>query len=135
MGLRVMCLVIAGCLLGCGAAQIDQHGIPRESIRRVIRARIEEVRSCYETQLAIVPELVGRVTLRLVIVEDGSVERADADSDFSPREGEGLEVERCVVEASRSWVFPAHSGVPVLLRYPLYLDFNGDEPPNPAPAP
>ena len=47
--------------------------IPRSTVRRVVMRSLSRFRACYDTELAERPDLVGAVTLRMVVDEDGRV--------------------------------------------------------------
>ena len=74
-------IAFAGGFHGRGSAvphirtgEADVRGsLSREVIRRVIRRHINEVRFCYEQELAQRPDLAGRVTVSFIISATGSV--------------------------------------------------------------
>jgi Flp pilus assembly protein TadD len=76
--------------------------LDREVVRRVIMRHINEVRFCYEQQLAWTPDLRGRVELRFVISTEGAVGAAKiSGSTLNDTTGE-----RCIEVALKRWTFP-----------------------------
>jgi hypothetical protein len=71
-------------------------------IRRIIRRHINEVRFCYEQELARKPDLGGRVQLQFTIAGSGQVV-ASALENSTIR---NTQVENCIVAAVRRWEFP-----------------------------
>ncbi|MCA9706153.1 MAG: AgmX/PglI C-terminal domain-containing protein [Myxococcales bacterium] len=96
-----------------------EGSLDKAVIRRVVRAHIAEVRTCYNEGLAEDPELAGRVMIGFTIDPDGEVDRAEvASSDL----GDG-EVAECIAEAIAGWRFPkAADGQPVHVSYPFVLE-------------
>ncbi len=89
--------------------------ISKESIRRVIRQHLNEVKGCYESALQSRPDLAGHVQLTLVIGLDGTVSGAKIGSSTL---GEPS-VEQCIVKKSQKWTFPAPEGCgAVIVHYP-----------------
>jgi TonB family protein len=91
-------------------------------IRRVIRRHINEVRFCYEQELAQRPDLSGRVTVSFIISATGAVQTSSvANTTLN-----NARVEGCVAQAVRRWTFPApDGGGAVLVNYPFVLDSQG----------
>ena len=76
--------------------------IDKEVIRRVIRARMNEIRFCYEKGLMQQPDLEGKLVVSFLIRRDGQV------TAVAPRESSIADaaVVRCVVEAVGRLSFP-----------------------------
>ena len=90
--------------------------LDKEIIRRVVRRHGNEVRYCYEQELARHPALSGRIAVQFVIAANGEVTSSSLQSSTmnNPR------VESCVVQAFRRWNFPYPSGGGVVLvSYPF----------------
>jgi TonB family protein len=104
-----------------GEAEV-RGSLSREVIRRVIRRHINEVRFCYEQELAQRPDLAGRVTVSFIIAATGAVQTASvANTTLN-----NARVETCVTQAVRRWTFPApDGGGAVLVNYPFVLDSQG----------
>jgi len=90
--------------------------LDRDVIRRVIRRHINEVRFCYERELAQAPDLAGRVVVRFIISGDGSVASAAVAS--SPLRSPA--VEGCITQRVQRWTFPAPDGGGIVsVSYPF----------------
>ena len=113
-------LLPRGSLAAPGAsADVTLGALTREEIRTVIRANVEQVRQCYETQLASNPDLAGRVTTSFIIDPQGNVASAETAASTL---GSVL-AEDCIATAVRTWHFPApHPSGYVLVRYPFVLE-------------
>jgi TonB family protein len=98
-----------------GAASV-RGSLDKEIIRRIIRRHINEVKHCYEQELAREPRLAGRISVQFTIAETGMVVASVLQSSTmgNPR------VESCVVKSVRRWEFPRPSddGV-VIVTYPF----------------
>jgi len=87
-------------------------GLARELIQRTIRRHMNEVRFCYERELASNPSLEGRVAVTFLIDATGTVRQANAAA-------EGMSsVGSCVAGAVRRWTFPEAEG-PTGVTYPF----------------
>lgn len=92
--------------------------LDRDIIRRIVRAHINEVRSCYNAGLALDPQLAGRVAINFVIGPDGYVTSAVVQENTLS----DLEVARCIAKAVETWRFPKPSGGGnVVVTYPFNL--------------
>ncbi|AKF11715.1 AgmX/PglI C-terminal domain-containing protein [Sandaracinus amylolyticus] len=104
-----------------GQAEV-RGALSSEVIRRVVRRHVNEVRFCYEQELAARPDLEGRVTVGFVIGATGAVQGAGVtDSSLgNPR------VEGCIAQAVRRWTFPSPDGGGVVaVTYPFVLESSG----------
>jgi hypothetical protein len=97
---------------GSFAAQIKYNvvkiegGLDRDIIRRIARAHINEVRSCYNAGLSKNRKLAGRVTINFVIAGTGKVPVATPiDRTLSDST-----VENCIAKAIKRWTFPKPRG-------------------------
>ena len=90
--------------------------LSREVIQRFIRRHINQLRYCYEQQLAREPSLSGQVVVRFTISPHGSVSQAAIASTTL----NNPTVEQCLLRAFRRIAFPqpAGGGV-VVVSYPL----------------
>lgn len=107
-----------------------EHGVPRvrtgdvevrgsvsrDAIRRVVRRHVDEVRFCYEEELAQRPDLEGRIDIAFIIAPSGQVQSASVSSSTLGN----ARVEGCIVQAVRRWTFPAPEGI-AAVRYPYLL--------------
>lgn len=122
----------AGGLRGRGGARVPKirpgsaevkGSLSKEVIRRVIRQHLNEVRFCYEQQLAIKPDLQGRVAVQFIISATGTVQMSRVASSTLGN----AQVENCIVKAVRRWVFPSpEGGGVVIVTYPFVLQPAGD---------
>ncbi|PRQ09325.1 AgmX/PglI C-terminal domain-containing protein [Enhygromyxa salina] len=113
--------------------------LDRDIVRRIVRAHINEVRSCYNAGLSRDPSLQGRVAINFVIDDMGSVSSSSVDqaSTLTDRT-----VSRCIASAVERWRFPKPRGGGVVrVTYPFILSPgdgeapNDDEPPPPPQTP
>jgi hypothetical protein len=75
-------------------------------IRRIVRAHINELRTCYQDGLAKDPKLAGRVTVDFVIAASGKVSSSVvASSDLAD-----ASVGKCIAKAVKRWMFPRGIG-------------------------
>lgn len=91
-------------------------GLDRDIARRIVRAHIDEVRSCYDEGLRRNPKLEGRIEVRFEVASTGVVATARLIDDTlaDPKVG------ACVVAAVRHWKFPRPSdGERVVVTYPF----------------
>ena len=115
-----------------GVAQV-RGSLSAEVIRRVVRSHMNEVKFCYEQQLAANPDLAGRVTVQFVISPSGTVQSSalGASTLGNPT------AEQCIVRSVRRWAFPApEGGGIVVVTFPFMLSASmGEEfvPPPPPP--
>ncbi len=104
--------------------------LPREAIRRVIRANLEQVRACFERELAREATLEGRIVMSIVIGGDGSVVTAvAASSSMTPAGERAAAVGSCLETVVRTFRFPPTGGGSVLVHYPFIFDTTGGAPP------
>jgi TonB family protein len=90
--------------------------LDKEIIRRIIRRHINEVKWCYEQELAHQPGLAGRIMVQYTIAATGQV--VDSVLQSSTMANERLE--RCTVESVRRWQFPMPlGGGSVIVSYPF----------------
>ncbi len=117
-------------MVRAGAAVI-RGDLSREVIQRVIRSHMNEIRFCYEQQLAARPDLSGRVTVNFVISASGAVQAASvAGSTLSNPIAEG-----CMAQAVRRWSFPAvPDGGVIAVSYPFLFAPSEAGPPPPSVA-
>jgi hypothetical protein len=103
---------------------IVKGGIDKELIRRVCRMHRNEVKYCYDKELAKHPELFGRVTVQFTIAGLGKVVGANVSQSTMHNEA----VEQCIAGAVRRWDFPRpEGGGLVMVSYPFMLQSAGGE--------
>jgi hypothetical protein len=92
--------------------------IDKDLIRRIVRAHINEVRSCYNAGLTRNPSLDGRVTIQFSIVGTGKV----ASSVVQENTTKDNDVANCIAKAVKRWQFPrVNNGGTALVSYPFRL--------------
>jgi TonB family protein len=104
-----------------GRPQI-RGSLDRESIRRVIRRHINEVKYCYQKELKANPNLYGGLTVRFTISSQGTVVASTVQRSSLGNQ----KVEQCIVHAVRRWLFPRprHGGI-VIVTYPFGIRSTG----------
>jgi TonB family protein len=109
-----------------------KHGsLDKEVIRAVIRKHLNEVKFCYEKELAKKPDLTGRVMVQFTISGDGSVVASVVQSSTMSN----AVVEDCIRQALLRWQFPAPTGGGiVIVSYPFLLKADQSDPRPPSPA-
>jgi hypothetical protein len=91
--------------------------LPFVVIRQIVRASYGAFRECYQRGLMTSAKLQGRVDVRFVIQQDGSIDQiANGGSDL-PSE----DVINCVLHGFRALRFPAPRGGSVPVEYPILL--------------
>lgn len=92
--------------------------LDKDIIRRIVRAHINEVRTCYNIGLKKDPTLAGEVTIAFTISGTGTVSSATVKDDTVP----DAKVGKCIAKAVKRWVFPKPTGGGlVAVRYPFVL--------------
>jgi hypothetical protein len=98
-------------------SSVSSGRLPFVVVRQIVRASYGVFRGCYQRGLMASAKLEGRVNVRFVIREDGSVDQiADAVSDL-PSE----DVINCVLHGFRALHFPAPRGESMTVKYPILL--------------
>jgi hypothetical protein len=97
-----------------GATSVNGR-LPPEVIQRVVRQNHGRFRACYADGLNRDPTLEGRVSVRFVIGQDGTVSNAANSGSDLP----DPKVVACVVRVFEMTTFPAPEGGIVTVSYPL----------------
>jgi TonB family protein len=104
-----------------GSAQPEPEPEPpltRDEIRLVVRAKLAEVRDCFDTGLASDPTLGGRVALRFTIDAAGRVR----DSTIVEDQLASSSVAACLLERIEHWQFPRpRAGQELTIVYPFHF--------------
>jgi len=96
--------------------------LDKELIRQVIRSHRDQIRYCYETQLARFPNLKGKVQVKFIISAAGTV----ASSSVSQSTVGNGELDSCVAGRVRTWIFPKpKGGGVVVVVYPFLFQQAG----------
>jgi hypothetical protein len=86
---------------------VNVHGsLDKEIIRRVVHLHMNEVKFCYDQELAKKPALAGRISVQFAISSAGQVFTSVMQSTSM----NDAQVENCVVNAVRRWEFPRPMG-------------------------
>jgi Ca-activated chloride channel family protein len=109
-----------------GATNVSGRLAP-ELIQRIVRSNYGRFRLCYEQGLVRNPSLEGRVVVRFIIDQSGSVAHATNSGSTLP----DSQVVQCVVQAFPRLSFPEVEGGTVTVVYPILFS-PGDAPPSPA---
>lgn len=92
--------------------------LSKETIRRIVRRHLNEIKFCYERELQKHPDLSGRVSIKFLIDGHGVVKSAVvANSTIA-----NANVDQCIVGTVRRMTFPSpeNNGV-VIVTYPFAL--------------
>jgi TonB family protein len=94
-----------------------RHGaLDPDTVRQVVTAQRDALRSCYERALGEDPRLSGAFTVRIVLDRDGTVGLASMQGSSL----HSLSMQRCVLQLARTWRFPPPAdGRPAAIEYPL----------------
>jgi outer membrane biosynthesis protein TonB len=94
---------------------VVQGALSKDLIGNVIKKHWSEIKYCYETELNKDPQLNGKVSMSFTIDSTGAVSQADvAETTMNNRN-----VESCIVNRVRRWMFPEpRGGGEVIVTYP-----------------
>lgn len=98
---------------------VDADGPPltRDEVRVVVRAKLPQVRACFDAGLARAGDLGGRIVLRFTIAADG---RAAAVAVVEDDLGAASGVADCLVDELTRWQFPRpRGGRELTINYPF----------------
>ncbi|MFT3709172.1 MAG: AgmX/PglI C-terminal domain-containing protein [Archangium sp.] len=89
-------------------------GLDKELISKVMKLHGSEIRYCYENALLGDPELEGRLAVRFVIAENGTVAIAEVTDSLG-----NSALDDCITSRLRRWHFPSTpGGGVVVVNYP-----------------
>lgn len=88
--------------------------LDKDIIRRIVRAHVNEVRSCYNAGLAKDPTLAGKLVVRFELGADGKVTHVELVDDQLSDAAVGA----CVAKAVKRWSFPKSEGG-IVVSYPF----------------
>jgi len=97
--------------------RLNVHGsLDKEVIRRIVHLHMNEVKFCYDQELARKPTLAGRISVQFAISPVGQV----ITSVMQSTSMDDARVENCVVNAVRRWEFPKPTGGGIaIVLYPF----------------
>lgn len=89
----------------------------RNALRRVVRANISDIQTCYKDELRVSPDFDGRMKLGITINAEGAVSEVSVEynEDVSPRD----EFTSCLYNEVLMWRFPIPPSAPMKVVYPL----------------
>ncbi|MFV8754883.1 AgmX/PglI C-terminal domain-containing protein [Nannocystaceae bacterium ST9] len=97
---------------------VDEPPLSRDEVRLVVRAKLPEVRACFEASLAGDPTLAGRLALRFTIDANGRVR----DPSIADDELGSVEVGVCLLDRIEHWQFPRpNGGRELTVVYPFHF--------------
>jgi Ca-activated chloride channel family protein len=92
--------------------------LDKDIVRRIVRAHINEVRSCYNAALTKDPNAGGKVSIEFTIGADGKVASASVLTNTTNDEPLG----QCIAKAVTKWTFPKPAGGGAIkVTYPFDL--------------
>lgn len=102
-----------------GVIHVDGDLIPKDVVGRIIRNHWNEIRYCYEKELAKDPNLAGKVAMRFQIGPIGAV----ITTEVSETSLQNPAAEQCITSSVRRWVFPAPKGGGIVeVQYPFMFE-------------
>jgi len=114
-----------------GAADV-KGSLSKEVIRRIVHRHINEVKYCYERELAGQPGLEGLASVKFIISPTGTVQMAA----ISRSTIGNVAVENCLTRAVQRWTFPTPEGNGiVIVTYPFQFASGDGAQPEPEPEP
>ncbi|MCB9680772.1 MAG: AgmX/PglI C-terminal domain-containing protein [Alphaproteobacteria bacterium] len=95
---------------------ITMGGLSRDQIDRVVKARLNTIRFCYQRELTRDPSLGGKLVIKFTVARDGTVSAASAAQNTVG----SASVAACVTERFFAMTFPEPvGGGIVVVRYPF----------------
>jgi len=95
--------------------------LDKSLIDDVVREGMPEIRSCYQSALAVDPDLEGKIVVKFVIAASGEVSRSEiTDDEITDDEIGAEDVTDCILDHVDGFVFPppVGNGI-VIVRYPF----------------
>jgi len=97
--------------------------IDPELIRRVVRSHHDQLKYCYDNALTKNPKLTGKVSVRWIITEGGTV----ASSNVVNTTTNTPDLDRCIAGRVLTWIFPKPKGGGVaVVTYPFVFKQAGE---------
>jgi TonB family protein len=94
-----------------------------ELILRVVRSHHDQLKYCYDNALTRNPKLTGKVSVRWIIREDGTV----ASSNVTNTTTGTPDLDRCIAGRVLTWIFPKPKGGGVaVVTYPFVFKQAGE---------
>lgn len=90
--------------------------LDKETVRRYIQSRLDQIRFCYQKEVQRQPDLAGQIKAEWIILPTGSVARVQ----ITQSSLNSSAVESCVVSRIQTWRFPSpKGGGTVRVSYPF----------------
>lgn len=102
-----------------GARDLPEPRLAPEIIQRIVRGNYELLRNCYEGGLQVDPTLEGKVTVRFVIGEDGTITSLQETGERTLHDDEAVQ---CMLGVYRAMKFPPPLGGTVTVVYPINFE-------------
>ena len=100
-----------------------QGSMDPELIRRVVRSHHDQLKYCYDNALTRNPKLTGKVSVRWIIREDGTV----ASSNVQTTTTGTPDLDKCIAGRVLTWIFPKPKGGGVaVVTYPFVFKQAGE---------
>ncbi|MDB4966625.1 MAG: hypothetical protein JWN44_2314 [Myxococcales bacterium] len=99
-----------------------EGGLDKDTVRRVIRDTLGDLRACYDAALEDNEHLAGRIVVEMKVVTENGKGRVK-EGEIVPNDSGDLDapkMQQCILEAlSRAEFPPSVDGQPVIIRYPF----------------
>ncbi len=105
--------LIAAALVGAA----PQGPLTLDAIRDVVHEHRAQIKQCYERSAAKKKNLSGKLVVRFVITEQGSVGECAAKETTLADDG----VSACVVAEVKTWTFPRPKHGPAAINFPFHF--------------
>jgi dipeptidyl-peptidase-4 len=116
--------VVGGTAVSSGPIQ-PLDSLAPEVIRSVVRAHADQIRACYDDELKKTPGIAGKVVMKWVVNNNGTVMKASVGESRL----ENAAVEDCLARSIKTWVFPKVKGDGfVIVDYPFVFKLVGTTP-------
>jgi hypothetical protein len=96
------------------APQVDGT-LNRMELEKLVSMNAGQLRACYEQALTSNPNLAGKVTVKLVILQNGSPSQVSVADTTMPNRS----LEQCIVSRISMWKFPKPTGGATPVRFPF----------------
>ncbi|MBM4388220.1 MAG: energy transducer TonB [Deltaproteobacteria bacterium] len=99
-----------------GAATVSGGELDKETIRRYIQTKMDQIRWCYQQEVQKLPDLAGQINVTFIIDPSGKVVKPEIKSTTM----NNASVENCILERVSKWRFPSPKGGGVVkVSYPF----------------
>lgn len=96
-----------------------EKGMDKDSVRKVIKKDLAQIRSCYDSELKSDSKMKGTLTVEFEIVDNGAVSNATVKSS----ELKNQKTENCILAVIKKSQFPAPpENMKAVIDYPFIFD-------------